>query len=167
MALTIGTWNVRTLLDNSHADRPERKTALVARELARYRVDIAALSKKRLPDKGQMTEHGSGYAFFWSGRDSSERKEAGVGFAVRSNLVRKLPKLPEGRAGVESIHLESEPSPSPEGPESEPSPSPEHLESGPSPSPQAPSPSPAASWNLSFDRVQRLSWGQGELTTDD
>ncbi|KAJ8032558.1 Craniofacial development protein 2 [Holothuria leucospilota] len=53
MALTLGTWNVRTLLDNPHADRPERRTALVARELARYRVDIAALSETRLPDKVQ------------------------------------------------------------------------------------------------------------------
>ncbi|KAJ8022068.1 Craniofacial development protein 2 [Holothuria leucospilota] len=96
MALTLGTWNVRTLLDNPHADRPERRTALVARELARYRVDIAALSETRLPDKGQMTEHGGGYTFFWSGRDSSERKETGVGFAVKNNLVQKLPKLPEG-----------------------------------------------------------------------
>ncbi|KAJ8034945.1 Craniofacial development protein 2 [Holothuria leucospilota] len=34
--------------------------------------------------------------FFWSGRDSSERKETGVGFAVRNNLVRKLLMLPEG-----------------------------------------------------------------------
>ena len=102
MVLNLATWNVRTLLDNTRADRPERRTALVARELARYRVDIAALSETRLADKGQLTESGGGYTFFWSGRNSDERREAGVGFAVKSHLVRKLTKLPEeiGRAHV-------------------------------------------------------------------
>ena len=32
-------------MDNPKADRPERRTSLVARELARYHVDIAALSE--------------------------------------------------------------------------------------------------------------------------
>ncbi|VDM06122.1 unnamed protein product [Schistocephalus solidus] len=32
-------------LDNPKRNRPERRTALVARELARYKVDIAALSE--------------------------------------------------------------------------------------------------------------------------
>ena len=52
LALNLASWNVRTLLDNNKANRPERRTALVARELARYRVDIAALSETRFPDKG-------------------------------------------------------------------------------------------------------------------
>ena len=43
--------------------------ALVARELARYKVDIAALSETRLPDKGQLSETGGDYTFFWSGRN--------------------------------------------------------------------------------------------------
>ena len=33
---------------------------------------------------------------FWSGRNSDERRETGVGFAIRSHLTRKLIKLPEG-----------------------------------------------------------------------
>jgi len=37
---------------NKQADRPERKTALVARELARYSIDTAALSETRLADQG-------------------------------------------------------------------------------------------------------------------
>ena len=94
--LNLGRWNVRTLLDNTKADRPERRTALVAKELARYNVDIAALSETRLQDKGHLTECGGGYTFFWSGRSSAERREAGVGFAIRSSLARKLDKLPEG-----------------------------------------------------------------------
>ena len=79
---------VTTLLDNSKADRPERRTVLVARELARYKVDIA--------DKGQLTETGGGYTFFWCGRSSEERCEAGVGFAIKTAYVPKLASIPEG-----------------------------------------------------------------------
>lgn len=88
--------NVRTLLYNTSADRPMRRTALVARELARYKVDIAALSETRFADKGQLTETGGGYTFFWSGRSAEERREAGVGFAIKTTLVPKLASLPEG-----------------------------------------------------------------------
>ena len=62
--LTIGSWNVRTLMDNPNANRPERRTALVARELCRYNIDIAALSATRFADEGQLTESGTGYTFF-------------------------------------------------------------------------------------------------------
>ena len=92
----FGTWNVRTLLDNAQANRPERRTALVGRELARYKVDIAALSETRLAEEGQLKETGAGFTFFWSGRAKDDRREAGVGFAVRNELVKKLSSLPQG-----------------------------------------------------------------------
>ena len=41
----LGMQNVQTLLDNAKTDRPERRTALVAKELAHYKVDRAALSE--------------------------------------------------------------------------------------------------------------------------
>ena len=44
--ITFGAWNVRTLLDRQKANRPARRTVLVAKELARYQIDIAALSKR-------------------------------------------------------------------------------------------------------------------------
>ncbi|XP_063587786.1 uncharacterized protein LOC134765037 [Penaeus indicus] len=94
--LTLATWNIRTLLDNANADRPERRTALVARELSRYKVDITALSETRLADKGQLTETGGGYTFFWSGRSINERRESGVGFAIKTTHVPKIPSIPEG-----------------------------------------------------------------------
>ena len=83
-------------MDNPKADRPVRRTTLVARELARYHVDIAAPSETRRANEGQLTEDGGGYCFFWSGRTSEERREAGVGFAIRSHLVSKLAILPRG-----------------------------------------------------------------------
>ena len=94
--LTFGVWNVRTLLDRDDADRPQRKTALVGKELARYNIDIAALSENRLAGKGELYERGSGYTFVWSGRGSEERREAGVGFAVKTALVGKLAGPPNG-----------------------------------------------------------------------
>ena len=90
----MGAWNVRTLMDNTGSERPERRTALVGRELARYNIDIAALSETRLANSGQIVENGAGYTFFWSGRGENERREAGVGFAIKSSLVSKLSSLP-------------------------------------------------------------------------
>jgi len=48
-------------MNNQRTDRPERRTALIARELSRYNVDVAALSETRLADQGQLTEIGGGY----------------------------------------------------------------------------------------------------------
>ncbi|VDM05831.1 unnamed protein product [Schistocephalus solidus] len=56
---------------NSRSDRPERRTALVARELQRYKVGIAALSEIRFSEQGQLEEVGAGYTF-WSGRPKAE-----------------------------------------------------------------------------------------------
>ncbi|BHF81709.1 hypothetical protein SprV_0802484200 [Sparganum proliferum] len=94
--LTLAAWNVRSLLDNPRSNRPERRAALVARELARYKVDIAALSETRFSEQGQLEEVGAGYTFFWSGRPRTERRDAGVAFAIRNDIVGRLPCLPQG-----------------------------------------------------------------------
>ncbi|BHF66667.1 hypothetical protein SprV_0200968900 [Sparganum proliferum] len=93
--LTLAAWNVRSLLDNPRSNRPERRTALVARELACYRVDIAALSEIRFSEQGQLEEVGAGYTF-WSGRPRAERRDAGLAFAIRNDIVGRLPCLPQG-----------------------------------------------------------------------
>ena len=76
--LTIAQWNVRTLLDREAADRPERRTALVAMELAKYNIDIAALCETRFSESGSLND--LKYSFFWSGKPEGERKAAGVGW---------------------------------------------------------------------------------------
>ena len=91
--LTIGAWNVRTILDCSGSDRPERRTAL---ELDRYKVEIAAQRETRLAEEWLLKEVGAGYTFFWSGRKKEERREAGVGFAIKSHLVSIFSGLPKG-----------------------------------------------------------------------
>nr|VZH98224.1 unnamed protein product [Spirometra erinaceieuropaei] len=89
----VGRW---LGLHNPRSNRPERRTALVARELARNKVDIAALSETRFSEHGQLEEVGVGYTFFWSGRPRAERREAGVAFAIRNDIVGRLPCLPQG-----------------------------------------------------------------------
>ena len=92
--MNIACWNVRTLLDDKNNCRPERRTALVACELKRYNIDIAALAETHKEGDGQLEEVGGGYTFFWKGKPKEERREAGVGFAIRSNIVKKLKELP-------------------------------------------------------------------------
>ena len=88
--LTIGQWNVRTLLDR--ASRPERRTALVAMELAKYNIDIAALCETRFSESGSLDD--LEYSFFWSGKPEGERREAGVGFAIKKDIITKLTEMP-------------------------------------------------------------------------
>ena len=93
--LKIGAGNVRFLMYSAGSDRPQHRTALVERELGRYGIEIAALSETRFAEIGEIKEVGAGYRFFWSGRKSEERREAGVGFAIKSDLVGKLSGLPK------------------------------------------------------------------------
>ena len=81
-------------MDSAGSDRQQRRTALVDRELGRYGIQIAALSMNRFADVGKIKEVGAGYTFFWSERKSEERREAGVGFAIKIELVARLSGLP-------------------------------------------------------------------------
>ena len=95
--INVGCWNVRTLLDISSTNtRPERRTALISKELRRYDMEIVALSETRLLDVGQLSEKSGGYTFFWSGRAEGCKRESGVAFAVKSSLFPSLEELPRG-----------------------------------------------------------------------
>ena len=85
---------MRTLIDSAGSDRPQRATALVGRELDRYKVKIAALSETRLAEEALLKEVGAGNS---SGVDAREkRRESGVAFATKSHLVSKLSGRPKG-----------------------------------------------------------------------
>uniref|UniRef100_A0A183T4R7 Uncharacterized protein n=1 Tax=Schistocephalus solidus TaxID=70667 RepID=A0A183T4R7_SCHSO len=43
-----------------------------------------------------LEEVGAGYTFFWSGRPKAERRDAGVAFAIRNDIVGRLRCLPQG-----------------------------------------------------------------------
>ena len=53
-----------TLMESAGSDRPQRRTALVGRELGRYGIEIAALSETRFAEIGEIKEVGAGYTFF-------------------------------------------------------------------------------------------------------
>ena len=82
--------NVRTLMDCAGSDRPQRRPALVGRELGRYGIQIAALSMTWFADVGEIKEVSAGFTFFWNGRKSKVRREARVGFAIKTELVGKI-----------------------------------------------------------------------------
>ena len=91
----MGAWNVRTLLESRRT--PIRPTAIIARELARYNIDIAALSETRILGDSVIEEVGGGYTFFLKGKPEGDKHYHGVGFAVRTSLVKHLEgKLPIG-----------------------------------------------------------------------
>ena len=90
--MTIAQWNVRPLLDRDITNRPERRTALVAMELVKYNIDIAVLSETRFHASGGLND--LEYTFYWSGKPNGERREAGVGFAIKRDTVAKLTEMP-------------------------------------------------------------------------
>ena len=89
--LTIAQWNVRTLLDREAADRPERRTALVAMQLVKYSIDTAALCETRFSESGSLND--LEYSFFWNGKPEGERREAGMGFAIKKDIVMKMTEI--------------------------------------------------------------------------
>ena len=88
----VTSWNVRTLQDTGLGAR--RRTALIACELARYKIYIAALSETRLPDEGSLVEMGTGYTSFCSGLPTVARRIHGDGFAARTVLLQSTQESP-------------------------------------------------------------------------
>ena len=61
-------------------------------ELAKYNIDIAALCETRFSESGSLDD--LEYSFFWSGKPEGERREAGVGFAIKKDIITKLTEMP-------------------------------------------------------------------------
>lgn len=96
---------MQTLSDLAWTDRPERRTALIASKLARYKVQIAALSETRVAE-GHLTEQYTGNTFFWIEREHTERHQEGIGFAIKFNLFNMLVPRPKGIIDrLMTIHL--------------------------------------------------------------
>ncbi|VDM04494.1 unnamed protein product [Schistocephalus solidus] len=70
--LTLAAWNVHSILNNLRSNRPERRMVLVARELARYKAEIVALSETRFSKQVKLEEVRACYTF-WSGLCLPER----------------------------------------------------------------------------------------------
>ena len=99
--LKVACWNVRKMQDSEDNNCPQRRTALVARELDRLDVDIAAISEVRFAEQGSLTKHRAGYTLYWSGKGKEEHRLSGVGF-----MISKLQNLPIGHSDrLMSLHL--------------------------------------------------------------
>ena len=61
-------------------------------ELAKYNIDIAALCETRFSESGSLND--LEYSFFWSGKPEGERREAGVGFATKKDIITKPTEMP-------------------------------------------------------------------------
>ena len=98
--MKIAYWNVCTILDSDDNDRPQQRSALMARELSRLDIDIPALSEVRFAEEGSLIEHGAGYTFLWSGsgRGKEEHCRSGLGFMMENNIAKKLHALPTGHS---------------------------------------------------------------------
>ncbi|KAK2178133.1 hypothetical protein NP493_560g00012 [Ridgeia piscesae] len=59
--------------------------------LAEYNIDITALCETRFSESGSLNE--LEYSFFLSGKPEGERREAGVGFAIKKDIT-KLTEMP-------------------------------------------------------------------------
>ena len=93
--LVVASWNVRTLLESKRTT--VRPSAIVSRELARYNIDIAALSETRMLGENMFEEVGAGYTFFLKGNPLDGKCYHGVGFAIRTELLFLLQgKYPTG-----------------------------------------------------------------------
>ena len=84
------------MLDRSDGERPERRTALIAMELKRYNIDVAALSETRLAEQGKLREVGAGYTFYWVGHPADSARVHGVCFAVSDRINSMLVGEPVG-----------------------------------------------------------------------
>ena len=73
-------------MDN--ATRHELRTAIIGRELARSNADIVALAETRLSGESHLIEVGGGYTFYWVGVPDGHPHKHGVGFAVKTSLVK-------------------------------------------------------------------------------
>ena len=100
--LTIAQWNVRTLLDREAADRLERRKALVAMDLAKYTIDIAALCETSFSESGSLND--LEYFFFWTTKPEGERRDVGVGFAIK-RISSEMPRPVSGRIMTEQGQL--------------------------------------------------------------
>ena len=70
------------------------RTALIARELCKCQIHIAALSETGVAEEDSIAEPKGGYTFFWRGKAKDEDRIHGVGLAIKTSLCRQLPDLP-------------------------------------------------------------------------
>lgn len=91
--MNIATWNVRTLLDSNKTDTLSipRRTAIVARELEKLKIDICALQETHLLGFGSIEERKAEYTYYWSGMEENMegKNQHGVAICVKTKFIKK------------------------------------------------------------------------------
>ena len=82
--MIFGAWNVHTLIDSANTLRPER-TALIARELTCYNIDIAALNEMRLQEKDKFVNQKEDTHF--SGKEKERMRTEFMGRTCHQNYI--------------------------------------------------------------------------------
>ena len=80
-------------------DSPQRRSAVVARELPRLDINVAALSEVHFAEQGSLVEDGTVFSLLWSRKNKDERCLSGVSFMIKTSIARKLQNLPIGQSG--------------------------------------------------------------------
>ncbi|VDL97408.1 unnamed protein product [Schistocephalus solidus] len=75
--------------NNARSNRPERRTAPDAQELARFKVDIPALSVTRFSEQGQLEEVGTGY----TSSGAAARRQSDATLGIDDQLISFRPPL--------------------------------------------------------------------------
>ena len=82
-----------------------RKTAVINNELQRLNLDIVALQETRLADSGTIRERD--YSIFWKGKAPEDKREHGVGFAIKNSLLSCITPPSGGSERLLKLHLQS------------------------------------------------------------
>ena len=105
----MGKWNVTTLATGLEEDLKliddTCKAAVIDNELDRLNMDIVALQETRLLSFGCIRE--DTYTFFWQGKGPMEKRERGVGFAIRNALLNSITPPSNGSERILKIQLET------------------------------------------------------------
>ena len=107
--LRVGTWNVRTMQPGLGEDLRKmddnRKTAIINDELLRLNVDICALQETRLAGNGHIQEND--FKIFFQGKPETDKREYGVGFAIRNSLLSSVDPNIKGTERLGKMKLQT------------------------------------------------------------
>ncbi|XP_047471495.1 craniofacial development protein 2-like [Penaeus chinensis] len=80
-----------------------KSTALLKLGSPRLDVDIVALQETRLAEAASLRE--KDYTFYWHGKPKDERREHGVGFAVKNSLLKMIEPPTNGSERIFTMRL--------------------------------------------------------------
>nr|VZI16498.1 unnamed protein product [Spirometra erinaceieuropaei] len=82
---------------------------LIARELALYRVDIAAPCETQFPEQGKLEEVDSGHTFSGAAAHMAERRDAGIALAIQHQKLSDEPTPASPKKQIRHHHQRQEP----------------------------------------------------------